>query len=1207
MEEMMPDLDRERINLVNDIYEQIAKKDKLTEDQIRCFIRGFQKDWNIQPKNWDKIDSQTQLDDARCLLATARIFQDVESENSENAIQCYIRAGELFEWLFRAKDQIKTIIPLPLLASASYQLGRLPAMASSLLAKMPKKYLGFRLFAQFLSADFDQVIRSISEFWSDNLENTNRQASNRLLTEGSEDGITWYFIVELVRTLGLTSHCLRCGEEVRLVRALKKFQVLDNLALNSTSEDISILTTLLNDVAKSFQKATIYNPIRKLGNNYPTKLELLDDIARDLFRQKRGILWTSQQEGIKRLIHESSFALCTPTGSGKTLVANLALVKELLLQEHDTDAVLALYIVPSRALANEVETKLSNELGEHLNVTGLYGGTDWGITDVLLNKTKPTVLVATVEKADTLMRYLGSHWLGNYLKLVILDEAHQVVPEDTERAETDFAEHANRSIRLETFVTRLLTQTTEVVRVALTAVAGEASSSVSQWIEGKDDAIPIQTQYRSMRQIVGIFETERNNTGRILLELFNGQLLSEVGGDDSNYIDLDIPPMPSILSDIANSLIHFNELDVFWTALHLKNYNRTILISIAEKPQQTLRWYRDALKFDNWQNALNFKLPENERDLALFQRTREKCIDLCGEESYELALLDQGIASNYGQMPTPLRRQMIELIRRGICPITVSTSTLTEGVNLPFDIIFVTALTRSTRKSAKNWTKSLISVAEFQNLSGRAGRPGASSGMDGITLVALPINNPTTAPSIQKRQSDQRIKLKENYEKMKEELLKDKKSQVEIISPLALLMQSIAKLAYEILGIQDDELLKWLEEARPEAIIEKEDTTENSRESRFANTLDELDGILLSAVQEIESKQNETLTRSETEKFLKKIWNNTFTKYAEIQENWLESAFVRRGQAVVEEVYPDFEERKKLYHYGYTPYVGKKFQLIEPEMKKIILNAQDYGAEEINERFEKFSQLGLFLVNDRGFGFKWEDSFPDDWQGVLKWWLQVPNQKGPKPDDLRNWHKFISVNIDFRLSVAIGAIIAQAWSEGTDGKFTEPALEIWKETSGLPWFGFWARELLRWGTLEPFVVFLLSKGRENTREEAMKRKPEFVEWLSEIHIEPTPENLIDPQLFLKWERNQKPQTTVTKSVVQEIAELVSETVPKHEQYRVVPIDSGDKIMWIDPAGYLLARSKSNKRLVGKNSHRNDYYLHINGENSYVQRTIKSYT
>ena len=74
-----------------------------------------------------------------------------------------------------------------------------------------------------------------------------------------------------------------------------------------------------------------------------------------------------------------------------------------------------------------------------------------GITDYWLTGEQPTVSIATVEKADALMRYLGPI-LTARLRLLILDEAHQVVPEGGENTRVSFAEHSNRSLRLESLV-----------------------------------------------------------------------------------------------------------------------------------------------------------------------------------------------------------------------------------------------------------------------------------------------------------------------------------------------------------------------------------------------------------------------------------------------------------------------------------------------------------------------------------------------------------------------------------------------------------------------------------------------------------------------------------------------------------------------------------------------------------------------------------
>jgi replicative superfamily II helicase len=86
----------------------------------------------------------------------------------------------------------------------------------------------------------------------------------------------------------------------------------------------------------------------------------------------------------------------------------------------------------------------------------------------------------------------------------------------------------------------------------------------------------------------------------------------------------------------------------------------------------------------------------------------------------------------------------------------VATATLTEGVNLPFDLIFLTSLKRrSWDAENEQQVVSPLSTAEFRNLAGRAGRPGAARGIEGMTLVAIPIQISTTANSFRAIQRNQ--------------------------------------------------------------------------------------------------------------------------------------------------------------------------------------------------------------------------------------------------------------------------------------------------------------------------------------------------------------------------------------------------------------------------------------------------------------------
>jgi reverse gyrase len=120
----------------------------------------------------------------------------------------------------------------------------------------------------------------------------------------------------------------------------------------------------------------------------------IERYLRQSYLRGRVLAWPSQIRGIERLLTNESFALCTPTGSGKTTVAELAILQNLFSQtnvgELSNTAPLALYLVPSRALATEVEANLSRVMRnsapptQQVVVTGLYGGTDWGPTDAWL-------------------------------------------------------------------------------------------------------------------------------------------------------------------------------------------------------------------------------------------------------------------------------------------------------------------------------------------------------------------------------------------------------------------------------------------------------------------------------------------------------------------------------------------------------------------------------------------------------------------------------------------------------------------------------------------------------------------------------------------------------------------------------------------------------------------------------------------------------
>jgi len=1188
----------------------LAAENKLTPDQARAFVRGMQVSWEVPPIHWSAQETEAQVDDVRRLLHAAAVLYEVEGSTSSVARDCYRRAAEILEWLSRSDDVLKIEVPIQLLASAAYQLAGLPAMATSLLSQNDTSNSGNRLYSNFLAADFDGTVAEALKFWAENDGLTKKDSAIEILLNDDEDGVEWYFTTELVRCIGLAAAALRAGNVQRVDRSLEKLIALEKMAVRTFNHDTALFIRLLNLVAMNYSESSIYSALRRLSALKPSQTSRLELFGRGQFSRGRGILWTSQKQGLDRLIAQPSFALCTPTGSGKTLVANLALIKELLLNDDDIKKPLALYLVPSRALAGEVEAKLTQELGPDFIVTGLYGGADWGVTDYWLQADQPTVLIATVEKADALMRYVGP-LIVSRLRLLIVDEAHQVVTEDATRTRSEFADHSNRSLRLESFVSRLLARLPSLPCIALTAVAGGAADPVARWIERNAIAKPIGTNYRSTRQLIGVLEAKPKLSGRMAFDFMNGADLSVRGRAEPVYIPLRAREMPMLSAKVRDSVYHFNELHVLWNALHLVDAERRILISVAQQPERTMRWYKEALDLDEWSSVFRFSHPENNIERGYFEAAQAACIDYCGKDSFEFALLNRGIATNHGQMPQRLRRLMTQLIEHRICPITIATATLTEGVNLPFDIIFVTSLRRPRydplAEPGQRNSINPMSTSEFRNLAGRAGRPGATRSMEGVTLVALPVAPSTTAQSKIHSHWEQIGKMRADYDNMIKSLRSEGKEGHKVESPLALLINAIAKSARDLFGLSEIEFLEWLEDVALEEISSEAGQGGRNRYDILADSLDELDNVLLTAVEEVAMGLEDGIPLPELERFFKTLWSRSFSRVAALQEERMEQIFVQRGVGIIRNVYPDPLERQRLFQYGFSPHVGRRFERIAPRISQILTSAKSYGLQNSSEQLAYFVELVKLLESDRGFGLRGRDTVRDhellaDWKEPLSWWLNVPSAPKPSPENLRTWQRFVGENFEFRLGTAVGAVVGRMWSNGTDDPLSVPSLAKWRQTTGMPWFGFWAKELLRWGTLDPFVAFALAQGIAGTRSAAQQRRNEFEEWQNINGGITDAEDLIDPQNFIAWAASLQQPESPKKVKRRGLDIKLANGAGASPEYVALPIVKTDSVMWIDPSGYLLGTSRM---VEVRNPSKDDFRISRSNGEWKVKRTYSN--
>jgi helicase len=141
---------------------------------------------------------------------------------------------------------------------------------------------------------------------------------------------------------------------------------------------------------------------------------LLPERLFDILSQQYDELRPCQKKAIdKGLLTGANLLVCTPTASGKTLVAEMAALKAILDAEGK-----ALYIVPLKALASEKFKDFGKRYGSLCKVALSIG--DMDSADTYLEDYQ--LIICTSEKLDSLLRH-RSPWLSR-VAVVIVDEVH---------------------------------------------------------------------------------------------------------------------------------------------------------------------------------------------------------------------------------------------------------------------------------------------------------------------------------------------------------------------------------------------------------------------------------------------------------------------------------------------------------------------------------------------------------------------------------------------------------------------------------------------------------------------------------------------------------------------------------------------------------------------------------------------------------------
>ena len=203
-----------------------------------------------------------------------------------------------------------------------------------------------------------------------------------------------------------------------------------------------------------------------------------------------------QVDAIKKgVLNKKNLVMAVPTASGKTLIAELCILKTIL-----NEGGRALYICPLKALASEKFQDFKKKY-EQLGVTiGIATG-DLDSPSQHLNRYH--IVIATPEKVDSLLRSKAS-WLINNLSVVVIDEIHTL--DDESRGPT-----------LEILITRIKQMKSDIQILALSATISNAKE-IAGWL----NAELTYSQWRPIPLKEGVYYNERihfnNDSVRIIKE-----------------------------------------------------------------------------------------------------------------------------------------------------------------------------------------------------------------------------------------------------------------------------------------------------------------------------------------------------------------------------------------------------------------------------------------------------------------------------------------------------------------------------------------------------------------------------------------------------------------------------------------------------------------------------------------------------------------
>ncbi|MDR2204084.1 MAG: DEAD/DEAH box helicase [Nitrososphaerota archaeon] len=505
--------------------------------------------------------------------------------------------------------------------------------------------------------------------------------------------------VELIGTYHLK------GQPIDILELLDfQFENAIKYAEKGNIVSLNLMERMLQPTFKKMVENCVWTLANKVNSRVKKFVDLLvkgePPIIEFLHPQRYSIL----EQGLLDPAHKA-VVVNLPTSSGKTLVAEFRILQAL--NQFSGENGWIAYIVPTRALVNQITLRLRNDLSRsplNIKIEKMSSALEIDAFEMEIIKSKNSfdILVTTPEKLSLLLRQNIERTMGRPLILAVVDEAHNI-------------ESKERGMNLEALLAIIKKDCPMANFLLLTPFVPNADE-LAKWLDPQ--------HFKSID--LGIHFWKPNDT--VIGELY-GNMAHD--GSVCTYFKPLLTSRDSIYLK-EEILIKKDHACKFKRKDLNKKYLLTGLIAsqLDEKQESTLIIARTKGETYKIANLLYDRISNQVIDPKIELVKRFIAAEL-GDSFPLIKYLDKGIGIHHAGLPDDIRSLMEQLMEARLLNYLIATTTIAQGINFDVSTILMAAYNYP-------WT-SHMPPRDFWNLIGRVGRVySISAGTVGIAIKGDP-------------------------------------------------------------------------------------------------------------------------------------------------------------------------------------------------------------------------------------------------------------------------------------------------------------------------------------------------------------------------------------------------------------------------------------------------------------------------------------